>query len=293
MSGLLYVLMCAEHTFCETAGLKQREAQQHGIADTCPNGLDYIRIHRDGLHQYRIHCHADDDEESLEAQCEQGTQIVLPHGAPFPVGHGGHRDRRDGGNQIDFDHAAIYDHENADRENPGDHAYQQRLEPETEQWADIHGLQAGFHVGDHVRQIQAGIAYNDARGVADNMLRHVEHCHDDIPGIGHDQHGGKSLEDPLEEYEGLKIMEAVFVDDHLNQLIGHDERQDNARDGHNDRLRDVFDHIKDAAVPCLGCGTDCAGDFSHFFVHAVEQAVQVAYDAADQHLFEPFGDFIP
>lgn len=92
-------LMRIEHAAAQAAGLKQGEAQQHGVADACPDGLDHIVIHGDALHQHGIHRHTHDDEEGLKAQGEQASQVVLPGLAPFPVAQGCHGDGRDGCDQ--------------------------------------------------------------------------------------------------------------------------------------------------------------------------------------------------
>ena len=59
------------------------------------------------------------------------------------------------------------------------------------------------------------------------MLRDIEHRHHDIEGVGDQSHGDKGLEDPFEKDPGFKVGQVIMVDDQLNQLITHDEGQDN------------------------------------------------------------------
>ncbi len=106
--------MGIEDGFGKTSGLEQSEAEQNGVAEGGPNGLDDVGFRGDVLHQDGINADTDHDEKSLEGQSQQGAKIVLPHTTPFPVDHGGHGDgpyRRD---QVDLDHAAIDDQEDTD-----------------------------------------------------------------------------------------------------------------------------------------------------------------------------------
>ena len=88
--------MRPEQALCEAAGAKQRVAQQHRIAQTLPDGHGDIVPHGDILHQHRVDAHADHNEKRLEAQGQQGLQIVLPRLAPLTVGHRGKGDRPHG-----------------------------------------------------------------------------------------------------------------------------------------------------------------------------------------------------
>ena len=87
--------MRIEDGFCEASGLKERKAQQHRVAHARPDCFADIRAHADAFYKNSVIRHADNDEEALKSQREQGAQIVLPHAARFPVEHCRHRDRRD------------------------------------------------------------------------------------------------------------------------------------------------------------------------------------------------------
>ena len=223
------------------------------------------------MHQYRIDTDADHDEKRLKAQRKQGAQIVLSHLSPLAVDHGCHRDGRDRGDHVDFDHSPIGDDEDADAQRPGDDADQRGLEPQTEQRPDVHIHEPGFDIAHQLADVHRGVADDDARRLVDHMLRHVKHAHDDVPGIRHDEHRSEGLEHPLEEDERVEIVHVVAVNQHLDQLQAHDEGQDDAGDGNHDVLGQTFDHAEDAAIPRLRRSAYCSGDIRHLGIDAVKQ----------------------
>lgn len=86
--------MCAEHAAGDGASLEQAEAEQHGIAHAAPYRADGVAARGDALYQHRIDGNTDKDQQSLEANSEQGLQIVLPGVAQLPVGERGNGDGR-------------------------------------------------------------------------------------------------------------------------------------------------------------------------------------------------------
>lgn len=70
-------------------------------------------------------------------------------------------------------------------------------------------------------------------------------------------------------------MEVVLLDNKLNQLIAHDKGENNARDGDDHRLREVADHVEDAAVPGGGRHADLPGDLAHLCVQGIKHPGQV------------------
>ena len=88
-------------------------------------------------------------------------------------------------------------------------------------------------------------------------------------------------------------MQAVAVNEHLNQFQAHDEGQNNACNRYNDVFRQAANHLEDAAVPCLRRCADDRRRLAHAGVDGIKQSGQVADDAADQQSFQPFRDFIP
>src|SRR5699024_9439132 len=86
-------LVRPEQRLCEAAGLKEGEAQEHRVPHAPPDSAgNVVAAQGDTLHQHRVDAHADHNEERLEAQGQQGAEIVLPRVAPFPVHHRGKGD---------------------------------------------------------------------------------------------------------------------------------------------------------------------------------------------------------
>ena len=54
------------------------------------------------------------------------------------------------------------------------------------------------------------------------MLSDIKDRHHDVPCVGDDGDSHEGFENPLEEVEGFKIVHVVAVNDHLDQLVGHD-----------------------------------------------------------------------
>ena len=85
--------MSAENGFCEGARLKQREAEQDGIAHTAPYSTDHIPARGNPLYQHRLNGDTDDNQEPLKAHGQQGAEIVLAHAPDFPVDYRCKRNR--------------------------------------------------------------------------------------------------------------------------------------------------------------------------------------------------------
>ncbi len=87
-------------------------------------------------------------------------------------------------------------------------------------------------------------------------------------------------------------MKIVFVGDDLDQLQCHDEREDQARDGHHDVFRQGSYHVVNAGVPRLRRRSHLRGDLPDLTVYVVKHARQVVHDAADEYFFQPFGNLL-
>ena len=123
--------MCVEDALGEGTGFEQREAEQHRISHASPDRIADVAADGDVLHQHGINGDTDDDEECLKTECKQTAQIVLPRLPPFAVHHGRHRNGRDGGYKVNFDHASIHDDEDADADGKRPHGNpdEQTLKP--------------------------------------------------------------------------------------------------------------------------------------------------------------------
>ena len=278
--------------FTKAAGFEQGKAKQHGVANRGPQGFDHVGVHGDGMNQHGVNGHADDNKQRLQAQSDQGSHIVLPDLAPFPVAQGGEGDGRNGRDQVDFHDASIHHHKDADGHDPRNDADQHGLEPQSEQGANFHALQPGFQIGDDRRDIHICIGDDRARRRVDHILRHRKDAHDNIPGMGQQQDPDGCLDRPFHEHEGFKIVEGVFVDHHLNQFIAHHGCEHDPGHGDNDVIRQALDHVEHAAVPALRRRADRTRNIRHLAVDAIEQAVQVIHDAADQNVLDPLHDFV-
>ena len=150
--------MCVEHRLGETARFEQRKAQQNRVAHAAPHGGTQIAADGNGLHQYRIDRHADDNEKCLEAEGKQGSKIVLPHAARLLAHHGRHWNRGDRRDKVDLNHAPVGDEEHADGDGLHGDAHKQALEPQAEQFSDLHALQPCFEAACHGENDDAGVA---------------------------------------------------------------------------------------------------------------------------------------
>ena len=65
-------------------------------------------------------------------------------------------------------------------------------------------------------------------------------------------------------------MEIILFHDELDQLIAHDEGEDDAGDGNDDRFREAADHVEDTAVPAGGRHADLACDLGHLRIHGIK-----------------------
>ena len=268
--------MCAKQGFCQAAGLEQSVAQQNRIAHATPDGRGYVVARcGDALHQHRVDAHADHNEEGLEAQGQQRTKIVLPRGTPLPVDHRGKGNWSNGGDQIHLNHSAVDHQEDADGKNLRTQPHEHALEPQPQQSAHAPVGKLGLQIAHHTGNVDARVRDDDPRRLADHILRHIEYRHDDVPGIRDNQHRAEGLENPLEENPGIEVVEVVLLDDELDQLVAHDEGENNACDGDDHRLREVADHVEDAAVPGGGRHADLPGDLAHLCVQGIKHPGQV------------------
>ena len=119
MCSLLYRLVGIEDTLAQTACLEEREAKEHSVAHTSPDGADDIAADSHRLQQYSVDGDAQDDEEGLKAQGKKRSEIVLTHLSGFTVHHGRQGDRCNGSHHIDLNHAPVDNNENTDCQHPG------------------------------------------------------------------------------------------------------------------------------------------------------------------------------
>ena len=101
-------------------------------------------------------------------------------------------------------------------------------------------------------------------------MRRFKYAHDYGPGVRDDEDGARRLEHPLEEHGGLYLVEIVPVRDDLDKLQRHDDGEDDARYGQNNRLRQGLDHVEDVRVPVLRRLAYLPGDARDVLVDVVK-----------------------
>ncbi len=280
--------MRSENSFCNAPGLEQTEAQQHRIAHTPPYRPGNVGGEGDALHQDGVDACHHHYQERLEAQGKQGFQVALPHAPPLAVADGGAGDRPLRGHKVYLDHPAVDHKHDADGKYIHRQPHEKGLEPQPQQTADVHSRKPVVQIGDNGSNVDAGIANNYPCALIDDALGDVKHPHDDVPGVGHKDDSGGGLEHPAKQYPTVHVVHIVPLRDQLYQLVAHDKGKDGPGDRDDHRFREVAEHIENAAVPALGRGPHVGGDLSHFGIHRVKKAGEVAGDAVDQHTLEPF-----
>ena len=273
--------MSGKHAFGKAPGLEQGKAQQHRIAHARPDRSAHVPASADVLYQDGVNRYADHNQKRLETESKQRPKIALAHAAPLLAHHCRHRDGGYAGDEVNLDHSAKSDNEDADGECPHGNAHKEGLDPQTQQRPQVHCLQLRFQVGDDVGKVDAGTAHDHPGGSVDNALGQIKHTHDDVPGIGDDQDSAGGLEYPLEEHPGVHVIEVVALGEHLYQFQCHHNGEDDTGNGENDGVGKVSHHIEDTAVPRLGGQAHLGGDVRHLLVYTVKKPGEVAEDTAD------------
>ena len=273
--------MCSKDGFRYAASLEQTEAEQNRVAHTAPNGPGYIRCLSDLLDQHRIDADNHHNQKGLEAQRQQGFQVVLTDAAPLRIAQRGKGDRPQRSHGINLNHSAVGHKENTDGKNVHRQPHNKGLEPQAEQRPDVHSFQLCFKVGNEGVKVNAGFPDNHPGALVDDGLGGVENAHDDIPCVRHNENGKSTFENPAEEHGRVKIVHIVLFHDHVYQLIAHDNGKDRRCNGDDHRVRQGLQHIEYAAVPRLRRRPHIRGDFPDFRIDRAEQPGQVAHDAVD------------
>lgn len=123
------------------------------------------------------------------------------------------------GRAIHLDHSAVDHQEDADGKYLCTQPHEHALEPQPQQGTHAPVGKLGLQIAHHAGNVNARVRDDDPRRLADHILRHIKHRHDDVPGIGDDQHRAEGLENPLEENPGVEVVEVVLLDDKLDQLV--------------------------------------------------------------------------
>ena len=109
------------------------------------------------------------------------------------------------GRAIHLDHSSVDHKEDGDGEDMGAEAHKNALKPQAQQRTDAPVRQSRSQIAHHAGNVDPRVGDDDASALIDYALRHVEYRHDDVPGVGDDEHRAEGLEDPLPEKPGVKI----------------------------------------------------------------------------------------
>ena len=281
--------MCAQNASGDGTSLEQRKAQQHRVPHDAPDRVDGIPGYGNILEQNSVDRHADQNQETLKSQREQRTKIVLSNMGLFvvaPCCHG-HRGKAD--HHIDFNHSSVDDDKNHDGQDAHGDTDEEGLQEQSEQGSYVHLHHAGLQHGKP-DVVHPRVARNNAAGICHHLLRHIEHRHDDVEGVGDHPHRNGSFEDPFHQQRRFKLCHIVVLGDHLNQFITGDEGQDDACNGQHHIPRKSFDHRKNARLKAGGFGAHLLCDVAHLSVHIIEQAGKIGHDACRQDAFDPVGN---
>ena len=102
------------------------------------------------------------------------------------------------GRAIYFNHSSVHQHENDDAQRLHGEPDDRGLEPQPKERPQIHPLQRGLEVVQHIRRNRRGALYQPGR-TGNHALRHVKDGHHDIERVGKYQHRTRGLEHPFIE----------------------------------------------------------------------------------------------
>ena len=133
--------MGAHDRFGQASGLEKREAQKHGVAHDAPDTSDDVIRKGNRLDKHRIDANADHNQEALEAQSKQCSQIILADMTLFPIAERGERDRSKTGHEVDLHHTAINDDKDRHGQDRGADLNNETLQEQSQKLAQFHRFQ--------------------------------------------------------------------------------------------------------------------------------------------------------
>ena len=197
-----------------------------------------------------------------------------------------HRDGGQAGQQIDFQHPAIDQYKNDNAQRPHGHTDNRGLEPQAEKRPQVHALQGGFQLRHHIRRDVRGALDEPAR-LGDHGLRHIEHRHNDIKGVGQDENGTSRFEHPFIDIRHIKLVHIVLFQKHLYQLIGGNKGQHQTGNRQDHRFGKLAYKGENPGVPSRRGSPHLYRNLPDLGVDVIGEPLQVAHDPANQQLFEP------
>ena len=269
--------MGTQYALGHRTGLEQTETKKHRVPHDAPDRVDGIPGYGDILKQDSVDRHADQNQEALKTQRKQRAKIILSHMALLMVAPCCHRDGSQTDGHIDFDHSAINNDKNNDGQDTHGNADEKGLQEQPEQGAYVHLHHAGLqHRKPDI--VDPCVAGNNAAGICHHLLRHIEHRHDDVEGVGDHPDRNGSFEDPFHQQRRLKLCHVVVLCDHLDQLITGDEGQNHACNGKHYVPGQRLDHSENARFKIGWFGADLLCDVAHLGVDVIKQAGEIGHD---------------
>lgn len=160
------------------------------------------------------------------------------------------------------------------------------LQEQPEQGAYVHLQHAGLqHRKPDI--VDPCVAGNNAAGICHHLLRHIEHRHDDVEGVGDHPDRNGSLEDPFHQQDRLKICHVVMFCDHLNQFITGNEGQNDASNRQHHIAGQSLDHGENARLKIGWLCADLLCDAAHLCIDIIKQAGQIGHDGRSQQRLDP------
>ena len=121
-------------------------------------------------------------------------------------------------------------------------------------------------------------------------LRHVENRYNDIERIGANKDCRRRLEHPLKDNPVVDVVQVIAVNEYLNELVGHNESQDQPDYGQYHCFEKVPDQEEHPGVPRRrGCSHLCR-NLPDLGIDGIEKPRKVSHDPVNEQLFQPVGE---
>ena len=131
------------------------------------------------------------------------------------------------------------------------------------------------------------VAADDAAGICHDLLRHIEHGHDDVKRVRDHPDRNGSLKHPFQNQCRLKLCHVVMLCDHLNQLITGNEGQNHACNGKHYIAGQCLDHGKNSRFKVGWFGADLLRDAAHLRVDIIKKAAEIGHNRRCQQRLDP------
>ena len=267
--------MTVEDLAGQASCLEQRVAEQYRVCPDAKKRCMKITCDMNRGDKHAVNTHAHHHEEGLEGKGEESPQVIGSDLSPFPVGQGGKGDRRDRNIQIYLDHAPVAGHCDHDGHELHAETHDQALKGQYDEGAQLHVHHRCLRLGNQRRHINGSVAAEHTRGCVYHVLPDIKHRHCHVECVAEQVDRDPHLEDIFEKHPRINVMHVVFLGQHGDQLIAHDEGDDHPCDRQNHRVGQVPDHIENTSVPPLRRLSNLRGDLTRPGIDVGEHGLQV------------------